>query len=233
MTLESYLRKKEERLISGIFHRVHCPQCRKPKITCYCAAIRPFESSPIFAILMHRSETRKRIATGRMAHLCLKNSYLFEGVDFTDHQEVNALIADPRNYCVVLSPGANAVNLSKQLPEARAEVFPAGRRPVIFVIDGTWSQARRMKRLSKNLSKLPAICFTPIAPSGFSSVRRQPAEYCYSTIEAIHETLSLLGATGTEHNNLITVFSFMVRQQHSYVEAYAPARGGRAMRGKR
>ena len=66
------------------------------------------------------------------------------------------------------------------------------KTPLILVVDGTWNTARKMLRLSRNLHSVPRICFTPVRPSRFR-VRKQPHPNCYSTIEAIHQTLELLG----------------------------------------
>jgi len=41
-----------------------------------------------------------------MAHLTIENSLLIPGTDFDENEEVNRLIADPENHCVVLYPGA-------------------------------------------------------------------------------------------------------------------------------
>jgi DTW domain-containing protein len=217
-------------MLSITSHRVRCSKCRKPEATCYCQMILPFASNPVFAILIHKAETRRSIATGRMAHLCLSNSYMFEGVDFTAHDGVNALIEDPGNYCVVLSPGKNSINLSSI--SNRNGIFPESRQLVVFVIDGTWSQAKRMRRLSENIKQLPSICFTPKTPSKFL-VRKQPASHCYSTIEAIHECISLISKASQPHRNLLTAFDYMVTQQVGYVDLFAPAKQFRSTRGKR
>jgi DTW domain-containing protein len=213
--------------------RSYCAKCKKPLSTCYCSAVSTFESSALFAILMHKEERRKAVATGRMAHLCLTNSLLFEGINFTEHDEVNALIQDPRKHCIVLAPGPHSVNLSKISIEERQLLIPIDKQPVVFVIDGTWSQARTMRRLSKNLQKLTSFCFSPAKPSAFL-VRKQPAEHCYSTIEAIHTYISLMNPDENPvYNHLLTTLSFMVNQQIKYEEVYGTSRGFRPTRGVR
>lgn len=224
MNLSEYLKIKRERAQAAKIYRRHCGRCKKPEATCYCTSMRPFRAKAVFVILMHRMEVKRSIATGRMTHLCLTNSVLFEGTDFTEHAGVNALIADPDNHCVVLSPGPESIDLSKVDPPERATLFPRGKQLVIFVIDGTWSQARRMKRLSQNLHRIPSICFTPTTPSGFK-VRKQPAAYCYSTIEAVHACIELTGAEDKEAaSNLLRTFSYMVEQQVEYQSGATSAR---------
>src|SRR5688500_6360293 len=103
--------------------REYCAACKKPTSTCYCAYIRPFSSSIRFVILIHHEEARRSVATGRMAHLCVLNSDLFVGTDFTEHEGVNALLSDPNNYPVVLYPGSKAINLSSVEPVDRVGLF--------------------------------------------------------------------------------------------------------------
>jgi DTW domain-containing protein len=178
-----------------------CWTCRRAKAVCYCARIKPFEAGIRFVILIHKEETRKSIATGRMAHLCLKNSLLFEGTDFTEHEGVNRII-DEGN-AVVLYPGEASLDVT----EGIALPPPA----TVFLFDGTWSQARRMRRLSRNLARLPAIRFTPPDRSRFH-VRKQPWEHCYSTIEAIHWLLEK-NRPDDRHASLLEVFDYMVSLQ--------------------
>ena len=142
--------------------------------------------------------------------------------------------ADPAIYPVVLYPGPDAINLSMLSPDARADLFPTNKRLLMFVIDGTWRNARKMRRLSCNLKQLPQVCFTPQKPSAFL-VRKQPRIECLSTIEAIHEVIDLLnGSTpGVEadrpQDNLLHVFHSMVRTQ----VFFESKNGGLAVRGMR
>lgn len=229
MNLEQYLVNRRALAATAWQPRATCADCSRPTATCYCAVVTPFDAGPVFAILMHRRETKKGVATGRMAHICLTNSRLIEGSDFTRHPEVNALIADPANHCVVLWPGTQSTNLSRLSPAQRAEFTPTGKRLVIFVIDATWAQAKRMKRLSRNLHALPFICFTPEKPSDFR-IRVQPAAHCYSTVEAINACLDLL-APHPKQGTLLAAFGYMVEKQLSYERSIRHPR--RAMSRKR
>lgn len=216
MTRDQYLQKKGEQEKQAKVHRKNCAQCRKPEVICYCSQIKPFDSFPTFAILIHKMESRRIIATGRIAHLSLSNSHLIEGLEFSENEDVNALINNPLNHCVVLSPGPTSLNLSECSEVEREAVFPKNKKPIVFVLDGTWAQARRMKRLSWNLRALPSICFTPASLSRFS-VRHQPAEFCYSTIEAIHEVIKLLSPK-SNYEGLLAPFYSMVSKQEEFVK---------------
>ena len=126
---------------------------------------------------------------------------------------MNALLADPGNYPVVLHPGPGSVDITEWREEDRNGFFPADKRLVVFVLDATWAQAKRVRRLSRNLAALPTIRFTPTVPSAFL-VRKQPSEECYSTVEAIHWLLGKLDDGPPEtHANLLDVFMYMVDMQ--------------------
>ncbi len=216
MTLEQYLQARRER--TEWEPRPVCPQCRRAAVVCFCEHVVPCRTQTHFVILMHHDEFNRRVATGRMAHLCLENSTLIRGTNFTHNEQVNAMLADPANYPVVLTPGEGSINLTEIPAEQRAGMFPKDRRLTVFILDGTWAQARQIRRLSRNLAAFPKVCFTPPTLSRFL-VRKQPKDYCYSTIEAIHHVIDLVEAKalpGRPHDNLLEVFGAMVDRQLDY-----------------
>ncbi|MBY0370205.1 DTW domain-containing protein [bacterium] len=194
-------------------HRAPCAQCRNPQQLCYCAQLPRFESDPRFVFLMHPRECKRTIATGRMAHLSLSNSLLLRGLDFSGQERLQTLLADPANHCVVLSPGKNAVALHEASPEAKASLFPPGKQAWVILLDATWSQASRLWRENPALHKLPRVAFVPPAVSRFT-VRNQPAAWCYSTIEATHEVLRLLGKEPPPA--MLEALAWLVRRQQIY-----------------
>jgi len=153
-----------------------------------------------------------------MAHLCIKNSHLIPGHTFENHPRVNALLADPGRHAVILYPGKTSLNISGENPQSiRDFISPAGRTPLIFVIDGTWATAKNMILHSPNLRALPQISFTPKINSTFR-VRKQPKDGCLSTIEAIHQLIDALKPENRAHDNLIEVFDSYVERQLEFAE---------------
>ncbi len=193
-----------------------CIRCLQPSLTCYCKLLQPFDPKIQFVILIHGREARRRIATGRLAHLCLQNSLLLQGYDYSDDKRVDAILENPSNFSVLLFPGADAKNLSQEEPVKLS--VPKGKILTVFVIDGTWITARKTWQRSTNLQKIPKICFNPNRPSRFR-VRKQPQANFFSTVEAIHETIELLGeeqgfpVSSREHDKLLQVFDHLVDQQ--------------------
>ena len=218
-SVSDYLKRKEERQKLREA-REYCHRCRKPKITCYCGDLVTIHTSVKIVILMHPLEAKHPVGTGRLTHQCLSNSELILGVDFTHNAQVNALIGDQQYQAMVLFPGSRSQNLSKLSPVEKLALCPAGRVPLVFVLDGTWHLARKILFRSKNLQLLPQVSFTPAAPSQFK-VRKQPRAECYSTLEATHELLRLLTPVDEyeqkqEVGRLLNVFHQMVTRQMSF-----------------
>lgn len=178
-----------------------------------------------FVLLMHPKEfKREKANTGRLAHLCLPNSEIQMGMGFDDHEVVQRQIADPRYHSVLLYPGLEAHNLSSDEP-----IPPElSRKPLqVFIIDATWSSARKMLRISPTLQRLPRIMFIPSAPSRYV-IKQQPQEGCLSTLESMHELLTVLEKTGLDNYTLPDqLHSIFDRMQKFQMECAAdPNRGG-------
>ncbi len=203
-----------------------CPRCIQPQFSCYCVHLHPFDPHIKFIILIHPIEHHRRIATGRMAYLMLENAELIMGHDFSNNEKLNACLSNPNYQSVLLYPGAGALNLSSGNCSVGAESSQSPKKLQILVVDGTWATAKKMVNLSKNLQNLPRICFTPPHPSRFW-VRRQPKPHCFSTIEAVHHTIELLGEQVgynnemRAHDRLLSVFNILVEQQLR-LQSYQP-----------
>ncbi|NUN05154.1 MAG: DTW domain-containing protein [Bdellovibrio sp.] len=222
MNLQEYHERRQLLLSQEKTYRELCTTCLQPSFGCYCSHVQQFDPAISFVILIHPIEVKRRIATGRMSHLCLKNSHLIMGQDYSGSVQVQNLIDDPQFHSVILYPGVKSQNLTEMSSAQRDALVPVGKKLRIFVVDGTWATAKKMVRQSKNLVSLPRICFSPSSPSNFR-VRKQPQAHCYSTIEAIHHTIELVGhsqgfATASrEHDKLLYVFDKMVERQLDFI----------------
>lgn len=203
-----------------------CYRCFWPKPLCWCGAIVPMMTRTRFVFLMHPKEYKQeKAATGRLTHLCLANSELHMGAAFDCDEAVQALIADPKNFPVLLYPGRDALNLSAG---ALTRDALAGRRLVVFVLDATWSLARKMLKLSPSLQRLPRVMFNSTTARSRYVIKQQPQEGCLSTLEATHELLLTLERTGLDDYPLpAQLLSLFDRMQEFQIRCAAdPARGG-------
>jgi DTW domain-containing protein len=219
--IDEYRKRREEYFQQFNSHRESCFSCFQPSFGCYCEHVKRFDPEMKFVILIHPIERRRRIATGRMTHLCLENSDLIIGEDYSKNAKVNSILSDSNYHSVMLYPGVGSTDISLMPANERSTIFPEGKKLAVFVIDGTWNTARKMVR-SENLRSLQRICFTPSAPSTFR-VRKQPKEGCVSTIEAVHETIELVGSgfgfdvASRRHDNLLFVFDQLVENQLKFI----------------
>jgi DTW domain-containing protein YfiP len=170
-------------------------------------------------LLMHPMEWRReKCTTGRLACLNLANSEIIPGLAFDENPRYRALVDDPANYPVLLYPGPGAIDLcARPFPEGGpfGETIRA-RRLVAFIVDATWACSRAVLRASPSLLALPRMMFTPREKSRWI-IKRQPADYCLSTIETIHELLRALEEAGLERypdkERLLSVFAAMQEYQ--------------------
>jgi DTW domain-containing protein YfiP len=203
-------------------YRATCYRCLRSLKTCYCSELSPFDTRTQFVILQHPLEFRNKVGSARMTHHSLKGSQLWVGSSFGGHTEVNSLIKNRENQCFVLFPGPSSVNLSALDSNQMQETFPSHLKLVIFVLDGTWATARSMLRNSENLARLPQVSFSSSAKSEYQ-IRKQPREYCLSTLEAVHRLIQILEPNVDPHS-LLLLFRSMVNRQIQFAESFRKPR---------
>jgi DTW domain-containing protein YfiP len=216
--------------------REMCYRCFWPQPLCWCPSLLPLETRTRFVFLMHPKEFKQEKAgTGRLTQLCLPHSSLHMGIAFDGDAGVSEILADPRYFPVLLYPGRNTLNLSHAFtaaggPTAEFAAFRdalAGRTLLVVILDATWSGARKMLKLSSGLQRLPRLMFTPASLSRYV-IKRQPQDGCLSTLEAVHELLTVLERVGLDTyqdpGRLLAIFQRM--QDFQLRCAADPARTG-------
>ena len=157
-----------------------------------CAYIKPIQTKTKFVVLMHTHEFKKiKNGTGHFTHLSLENSQLHVDVSFATHEAVNALLNDVNNNCYVLYPGDDSIVLNDS-PLPRDD-----KQNVVFLIDSTWHNAKKLLRDSPNIQALPKVSFKHTKNSAFK-IKEQPMDLCLSTIESTLCVLELLTLNGDE-----------------------------------
>ena len=136
-----------------------------------------------------------------MAHLSLPNSELHLGVSFEEHPRVRALCAESGT--ALLFPGEGA----------RDPATLRGRPPrTVIVVDGTWSQARKVLKQNPFLQSLPRIGLSPVLPSNYR-IRAEPSAECLSTIEALVHLLGGLEGAPERFLPVLEAFDRMIDLQ--------------------
>jgi len=161
---------------------------------------------------MHPKEFKKvKNNTGHFTHQSLKNSELFVGIDFSQNSEINSIINDSNKNCFILYPGEDSINLNNSYIESKTQ-------KVIFLIDSTWACSKKILKSSTNLKSLPKISFDYENSSAYE-FKKQPSDYCLSTIESTLVILKLLNKQNIENveksslDNFLTPFNKMVEFQ--------------------
>jgi DTW domain-containing protein YfiP len=194
-----------------------CPRCTRPQVVCVCALAPALQTRTQVMFLQHPRERRMAIGTARLAHLGLPGSVLRVGLDFSNDKVVQAaLAAQPVPH--VLFPGEHAIDVHDLPPDSAIS---------LIVLDGTWSQAKKLLRLNPALAALPRLAFSPRRPSEYQ-IRRQPADYCVSTIEALGEVLAALEPTNSKVVRLLDPFFAMVARQQRFAQEVHSSRHRRA-----
>jgi DTW domain-containing protein len=189
--------------MSCLAPRAMCPRCRRPQSVCYCRHLRPIETATRVVLLQHPRERDMPTGTAFMASLCLVNSSLHVGVDWSDSAALRQILTDAARPPILLYPGEGAVDVSRDPP--------AG--PVtLVVLDGTWWQTRKVLRCNPMLAALPRYDFCPARPSEYR-IRREPTESSVSTIEALMVTLGALERDPERFLSLLEPFRAMVESQ--------------------
>lgn len=195
-----------------------CYQCFRPVKTCYCKDIDSIDPSIKFVILMHPKEAYKqKTGTGRLTHLTLIDSEIIIDTLFDENKRTQELLKDSSYYPMVLYPGKEAhytetFNFDSELQN---------RKLLIFLIDATWRFSRQMMSGSPSLQKLPKLSFSREYRSIFE-IKKQPADFCLSTIESSYYLIKELQIAGVCDKNidpepLITIFKMMIERQKHFI----------------
>ena len=191
-----------------------CYKCFRPKASCYCKYTAPVNCNVKFIFLMHPKEAkRQRTGTGRLASLCLPDSEIITGIDFTKNERLCALLRDPQYYPVLLYPGEDAHTASSPILKQNL----SDRKLLVIIIDSTWFCSKKMLRYSTNVSSLPKFSFYGKYKSIFT-FKHEPSEYCISTIESCYYLIkelqeNYLAPKEADPEPLLTVFKRMIQFQ--------------------
>jgi len=187
-------------------HRALCLKCRRPRAVCWCDAVTRVPSKTHVVFIQHPREFRVPVSTCRMAHLSLPNSELHVALTAAGTPALEAVCARPGT--AVLFPTEDAA-------DADTIAVPP---ETLVVIDGTWSNARKVVVNCPLLSKLPRVAFRPDAPSRYR-IRAEPDDAFVSTIEATAIVLEKLERAPGRFRPILTAFDAMVERQLEYANS--------------
>jgi DTW domain-containing protein len=181
-----------------------CPTCRMYATLCICTLTPRLATRTRVHVLVHYDEARKPTNTGQLAARALVNSELGIVGDLARPLTVSSPGAEVR--ALLLFPAADATPLTALPPDDRATV--------LFVPDGNWRQAAKMRRRIAALAGVPCVTL-PDHDTAYR-LRAEPRAGGMATLEAIAHALAIVepdrahGAEVAAH--LLRIFRIMVER---------------------
>ncbi|MBT0728363.1 DTW domain-containing protein [Rosenbergiella australiborealis] len=167
-----------------------CQNCLLPAANCLCATIQPQIARSRFCLMMYDTEPLKPSNTGRLIADILPDTLAYQW-SRTEFDSKDALLTLTNEYQpLVVFPASYA--------EPHREVLHqpplTGKPPLFIMLDGTWSEARKMFRKSPWLNAFPVISVDVAKPSQYTLREAHSAEH-HCTAEIAAALLAQAGDT--------------------------------------
>ncbi|MBT9463176.1 tRNA-uridine aminocarboxypropyltransferase [Hydrogenophaga sp.] len=174
-----------------------CADCRLVASHCLCA-LRPLVATRAgVCLVMGDIEALKPSNTGWLVADVVADTWAFGWSRTAVDPDLLALLADPQWQPYLVFPGEFVqpervvIDLSASKESTTQE---HGRKPLFVLLDGTWSEARKMFRKSPYLDHLPVLSLHPDQVSNYR-LRRSARESHFCTSEVAALCLALAGET--------------------------------------
>lgn len=180
--------------IRGGFKRERCQGCRLMPTHCLCALRTSVDTRAAVCLLMADIEPLKPTNTGWLIADLVDDTFAFRWARTEVDPALIALLSDPAWDCYVVFPGEYVAPervVHEVRPPAHNEEGTL-RRPLFILLDGTWSEARKMFSRSPYLNHLPVLSLAPAAASQYR-LRRSWCDAHLCTSEVAARCLRLAG----------------------------------------
>ncbi len=167
------------RFKTGVDRR--CPVCRLAQHLCLCDQLFTLPTRVRVLMLRHYKEVHKGSNSARLVDLVLPNCTIRDYGARDSSLELEGLAG----------PGVALL-----FPSDGGKTLPPAKVSTLVVVDGTWSQARRMMNRIPGLVTLPRLDVAMHATDRIR-MRRSPVPGRVSTAEAVAYALDLLEGPGT------------------------------------
>lgn len=192
----------------GSPRKERCAGCRLPPSHCMCALRPVVPTRAGVCLIMAEFEPLKPSNTGWLIADVVPDTFAFGWSRLQVDPGLLALLADPQWQPYVVFPGEFA-----EPERVVTELLPAGRdvamgahagvpdgapegapapRPLFVLLDGTWSEARKIFRKSPYLNRYPVLSLQPEQLSRYR-LRRSSHEHHFCTSEVAALCLALAG----------------------------------------
>ncbi|MBU4182712.1 MAG: DTW domain-containing protein [Gammaproteobacteria bacterium] len=172
-----------------------CPSCRLVASHCICALRPQVPTRAGVCLIMGDIEALKPSNTGWLIADVVADTWAFGWARTAVDPALLTLLADPQWQPYVVFPGdyVEPGRVLTALPPAEdQEAGQGGKRPLFILLDGTWSEARKMFRKSPYLDRLPVLSLHPEQVSNYR-LRRSTHEHHFCTSEVAALCFELAG----------------------------------------
>ena len=203
-------------LARGGFKRERCEGCRLVRTHCMCVLRRPMLTRAAVCLLMADIEPLKPTNTGWLIADLVDDTFAFGWSRTEPDPALLSLLCDPTWDVYVVFPGQYAAP-ERVVHTVRSRApgqVGATRRPLFVVLDGTWSEARKMFGRSPCLDHLPVLSLAPARASRYKLRRSHCANhFCTSEVAAL--CLNLAG----DHAAAQALEAYLDVFTHHYLQA--------------
>jgi len=217
-------------LARGGIKRERCEGCRLVPSHCMCALRPSVTTRAGVCLLMADIEPLKPSNTGWLVADVVTDTFAFSWTRTETDPGILTLLSDPQWQPYVVFPGeyaapervvhtvkmpdANPTNTDTDRDRDRSTEAEAGKRPLFILLDGTWSEARKIFGRSPYLAALPVLSLQPDRISEYKLRRsRRDDHFCTSEVAAL--CLALAG----EHVAEQTLTAYLDVFTHHYLQA--------------
>lgn len=175
---------------------VRCVGCRLLASHCLCDLRPQVPTQAGMCLLMGDVEALKPTNTGWLVADVVADTWAFGWSRTAVDPALLALLADPQWQPCVVFPGEFVApeRVVNALPEPVYANAPAGaRKPLFVLLDGTWSEARKMFRKSPYLDAFPVLSLQPEQVASNYRLRRSTHDGHFCTSEVAALCLALAG----------------------------------------
>lgn len=170
-----------------------CAGCRLIASHCVCALRPSVPTRAGVCLIMGDIEPLKPSNTGWLVADVVADTAAFGWSRTAVDPALLALLADTQWQPVLVFPGefVEARRVVSEVPTA-TEIAAPGKRPLFVLLDGTWSEARKMFRKSPYLDALPVLSLNPGQASVYR-LRRAAHGHHFCTAEVAAQCLEMAG----------------------------------------
>lgn len=198
-----------------------CSGCRLPPPHCICDWRPTAASRAGFCLLMGDIETLKPSNTGWLIADVIPDTWAFQWSRTVVDPSLLALLQDPQWQPFVVFP-PEYTTASRVVTAPPPEQEAGGRRPLYVLLDGTWSEARKMFRKSPYLDRLPVLGLHPEQVSRYR-LRRSAQEHHFCTAEIAALCLDAAGDAAAAE--ALDAWFGLFSERYLYARGQAPLPG--------